>query len=223
MLNPALSPEHALLLAFPPTGRLPSTLSAADCWSALFEVSSVSGRRRRARLLSRWPPSAAQTGRAVFPHPAFTKTFSLERQRRRTSRQGRRTRTCSTAAHPPAGGTSEPSLPPVASSHSTSILDRGCPGLSLKELSTSTTLLISSPVPLRPSSPTAFPGTLCRHSLVARLSPHLWCRVGGGALDCSRAGLRPPLKPCMQFSRTRLSRRRSSLSGDRRDHLNLCR
>src|SRR5208282_372400 len=37
-----------------------------------------------------------------------------------------------------------------------------------------TTLLISSPVPLRPSSPTAFPGTLCRHSLVARLSPHLW-------------------------------------------------
>ena len=134
----------------------------------------LSGRRRRARLLLRWPPSAAQTGRAVFPHPAFTKTFSLERQRRRTSRQGRRTRTCSTAAHPPAGGTSEPSLPPVASSHSTSILDRGCPGLSLKELSTSTTLLISSPVPLRPSSPTAFPGTLCRHSLVARLSPHLW-------------------------------------------------
>ena len=31
----------------------------------------VSGRRRRARLLLRWPPSAAQTGRAVFPHPAF--------------------------------------------------------------------------------------------------------------------------------------------------------
>jgi hypothetical protein len=27
----------------------------------------------------RWPPSAAQTGRAVFPHPAFTKA----RQRRR--------------------------------------------------------------------------------------------------------------------------------------------
>ena len=25
-------------------------------------------------MLSRWPPSAAQTGRAVFPHPAFTKT-----------------------------------------------------------------------------------------------------------------------------------------------------
>src|SRR5271166_1566389 len=171
---PVLSPGHASLLTFPPAGRLPSTISAADLRSALFEASRLSGRRRRARLLSRWPPSAAQTGRAVFPHPAFTKTSSLERRRRRTSRQGCRARTCSTAAHPPAGGTSEPSSSPVAPSHSTSILDRGCPGLSLKELSTSTTLLISSPVPLRPSSPTAFPGTLCRHSLVARLSPHLW-------------------------------------------------
>ena len=41
MLNPAQSPEHALLLAFPPTGRLPSTLSAADLWSVLFEASQV--------------------------------------------------------------------------------------------------------------------------------------------------------------------------------------
>src|SRR6266851_664788 len=30
MLNPALSPEHALLLTFPSTGRLPSAISAAD-------------------------------------------------------------------------------------------------------------------------------------------------------------------------------------------------
>src|SRR5258708_7001348 len=36
-----------------------------------YPASAVSGRRRRARLLLRWPPSAAQTGRAVFPHPAF--------------------------------------------------------------------------------------------------------------------------------------------------------
>src|SRR6516162_11428992 len=43
------------------------------------------------------------------------------------------------------------------------------------------------------------------------------CRVGGGALDCSRAGLRPPLKLGVQFSRTQLSRRRSSLSGNGRD------
>ena len=41
MLIPAQSPEHASLLAFPPTGRLPSTLSAADLWSVLFEASQV--------------------------------------------------------------------------------------------------------------------------------------------------------------------------------------
>jgi hypothetical protein len=28
--------------------------------------------------LARWPPSAAQTARAVFPHAAFTKTRSAE-------------------------------------------------------------------------------------------------------------------------------------------------
>src|SRR5215831_8225573 len=46
------------------------------------------------------------------------------------------------------------------------------------------------------------------------------CRVGGGALDCSRAGLRPPLKLGVQFSRTQLSRRRRSLRGNGRDHRN---
>jgi hypothetical protein len=30
MLSPALRPEHALLLTFPSTGRLPSDISAAD-------------------------------------------------------------------------------------------------------------------------------------------------------------------------------------------------
>src|SRR5258708_31566417 len=49
---------------FPP--RLPPRV-ASPCSVA----SQVSGRRRRVRLLLRWPPSAAQTGRAVFPHPAF--------------------------------------------------------------------------------------------------------------------------------------------------------
>src|SRR6516162_8654288 len=53
-----------------------------------YEPSSLSGRRRRARLLSRWPPSAAQTGRAVFPHPAFTKTQLAERQWKGSSRLG---------------------------------------------------------------------------------------------------------------------------------------
>src|SRR6516165_8209116 len=54
---------------------------------------NLSGRRRRARLLSRWPPSAAQTGRAVFPHPAFTKTQLAERQWKGSSRLGSQART----------------------------------------------------------------------------------------------------------------------------------
>src|SRR5208337_2799372 len=44
------------------------------------------------------------------------------------------------------------------------------------------------------------------------------CRVGGGALDCSRAGLRPPLKLDVQFSRIQLSRRRSHLSDNEGEH-----
>jgi hypothetical protein len=39
-----------------------------------YPASSVSGRRWRIRLPSRWPPSAAQTWCAVFPRHAFTKT-----------------------------------------------------------------------------------------------------------------------------------------------------
>src|SRR5262249_35695700 len=42
-------------------------------------------------------------------------------------------------------------------------------------------------------------------------------RVGGGALDYSRADLRPPHKLDVQFSRIQLSRRRHPLSGDGRD------
>src|SRR5215831_699566 len=56
----------------------------------------------------------------------------------------------------------------------------------------------------------------CQLSGIVRRLP--CCRVGGGALDCSRAGLRPPLKLGVQFSRTQLSRRRSSLGGVGRDH-----
>src|SRR5262249_34005295 len=43
------------------------------------------------------------------------------------------------------------------------------------------------------------------------------CRVGGGAVDSSRAAPRPPQKLDVQFSRIQLSRRRSPLSGDGRD------
>src|SRR5208283_4993777 len=44
------------------------------------------------------------------------------------------------------------------------------------------------------------------------------CRVGGGALDCSCAGLRPPHKLDVQFSRIQLSRRRPHLSDDEGEH-----
>jgi len=37
---PVLSPGHASPLTFPPIGRLPSTTSATDLWSALFDASS---------------------------------------------------------------------------------------------------------------------------------------------------------------------------------------
>ena len=42
----------------------------------LFFVGSEEARR----VAPRWPPSAAQTARAVFPHAAFTKTPSSEMQ-----------------------------------------------------------------------------------------------------------------------------------------------
>src|SRR6516165_8673159 len=43
-------------------------------------VSLVSGRRWRTQLPGCWPPSAAQTVQAVFPHTAFTKTHAFEAQ-----------------------------------------------------------------------------------------------------------------------------------------------
>src|SRR5262249_59723763 len=39
------------------------------------------------------------------------------------------------------------------------------------------------------------------------------CRVGGGALGCPHAGLRPPLKRSMQVSRTPLSQRHATSVG----------
>src|SRR5215469_17701210 len=70
------------------------------------------------------------------------------------------------------------------------------------------------------------PPTPCHPSLGMVLlatplaAPRQRCRVGGGAFETSHAGLRPPLKLGVRFSRTQLSRRRSSLSGDGRDHRN---
>src|SRR4029077_17088193 len=58
-----------LVLAFPYVGDIAN--GRATSLRGHYSASSLSGRRRRARLLLRWTPSAAQTGRAVFPHPAF--------------------------------------------------------------------------------------------------------------------------------------------------------
>src|ERR1700691_5036322 len=85
--------------------------------------------------------------------------------------------------------------------------------------------------PFRPYSlpssllPTAFAGCLPRPNSVAghpvtRLSPRLWCRVGGGASGYPDAGPGPPLKPCMWFSRTRLSRSLMLPGCNRRYQLN---
>src|SRR5262249_26341592 len=60
-------------------------------------------------------------------------------------------------------------------------------------------------------------GYLCSGS-PDRLPPFaLWpalpasdCRVGGGALGCPHAGLRPPLKRSVRFSRTPLSQRHAT-------------
>jgi hypothetical protein len=43
MLSPALSPEHALRLAFPSTGRLPSAISDADFSRLCSMLQPISG------------------------------------------------------------------------------------------------------------------------------------------------------------------------------------
>ena len=101
----------------------------------------------------RWPPSAAQTVRAVFPHTAFTKTSSRDEDRWRNQRV-------------------EPSSGPSgsASRQVSSVADVGvfhswnCPPQ--RPCSS------HRPVWSRPSSPAAFPNPLgCRPLTVTRLSP----------------------------------------------------
>src|SRR6516162_3628539 len=79
-------PQSEIRLAFTPFMPTPVAVTKPP-------ASTVSGRRRRARLLSRWPPSAAQTGRAVFPHPAFTKTQVAEGRWKGSSQPSSQART----------------------------------------------------------------------------------------------------------------------------------
>src|SRR5712691_11891561 len=60
-------------------GRLPSMPSAGGCPPLFGHFLAVGSEVAR---LWRWPPSAAQTARAVFPHAAFTKTHASELQSR---------------------------------------------------------------------------------------------------------------------------------------------
>ena len=55
-----------------PLGKVSPSVILAGSWAFIY----VSGRRWRTGFPRCWPPSAAQTGRAVFPHPAFTKTLA---------------------------------------------------------------------------------------------------------------------------------------------------
>src|ERR1700757_5259349 len=74
---PALSPDPGVLAQFSlrptPSLRTPRFLR----------------RPHRCRVgggaLARWPPSAAQTARAVFPHAAFTKTHDLRCKKKATA------------------------------------------------------------------------------------------------------------------------------------------
>ena len=50
--------------------------------------------------LARWPPSAAQTVRAVFPHTAFTKTLSSEMQSKESTESSSPARTRRTTWFP---------------------------------------------------------------------------------------------------------------------------
>jgi len=50
--------------------------------------------------LARWPPSAAQTVRAVFPHTAFTKTHASEMQSKGSTESSSPARTRRTAWFP---------------------------------------------------------------------------------------------------------------------------
>ena len=127
----------------------------------------MSGRRRRARLPSRWPPSAAQTERAVFPHSAFTKTPSRGCARSLWHAQvtGRATPLAAATPTGPAEGWTRvtrewPSHAAVRLSQLARLLERGCTGISQKELIHLPALTQRARLLSRPPSPAAFPDPL---------------------------------------------------------------
>src|SRR6266851_2255036 len=62
--------------------------SSARGTSTLLSNALLSARRVGGGAPARWPPSAAQTVRAVFPHTAFTKTHASEMQTKESIESG---------------------------------------------------------------------------------------------------------------------------------------
>src|SRR5580692_5910152 len=72
------SPSRSgLRLSFPARPIHCSAFRLSECLTSLADVMTC---RVGGGALARWPPSAAQTVRAVFPHTAFTKTHASETQ-----------------------------------------------------------------------------------------------------------------------------------------------
>ena len=107
----------------------------------------MSGRRWRIGFPRCWPPSAAQTVHAVFPHTAFTKTHA-------SGMQSKVFEWTFFAA--------------VGLIQSNSLLGRKCTGISLMELIHLSVLTHCLPLSSQPSSPAAFPNPFC-----CRLPGHL--------------------------------------------------
>ena len=97
------------LIANPPrfVCREKPTRSQGPSLPRRYPASTMSGRRRRASLPSRSPPSAAQTGRAVFPHPAFMNGLS-QSEETVSMRRGRPA--CARRPCPPVSGPSASNL-----------------------------------------------------------------------------------------------------------------
>jgi len=83
-----------LTRCLPLSSQPPSSVAFPDPFGrrspghAAFAALKVSGRRWRIRFPRCWPPSAAQTVHAVFPHTAFTKTHASGMQSKVSTEQG---------------------------------------------------------------------------------------------------------------------------------------
>src|ERR1039458_1388420 len=106
---PLVAPEIHVLLAAPSRSGLRPPFPAQPICCSTFRIgvpryllrrNNLSGRRWRSGFPRCWPPSAAQTVHAVFPHTAFTKTHASEMQSKVLTEPGSQARTHRTAWFP---------------------------------------------------------------------------------------------------------------------------